>query len=84
MTNYIEMTYDEFHENYKPTDEFFSDGIKALERAINQDYHYVWTVVDAEGDCTAVSNGFHWVNRLEYIITEVPWKDGDEIFVCHD
>lgn len=80
----IEMTYDEFHENYRPTDEFFSDGVKALKRATNQDYHYVWTVVDTEGRYTAVSNGLHWVNRLEYIITEVPWEDENEIWVSND
>lgn len=40
---------------------------------------HVWTVVD-DGEATAISPGFHHVNRLGYIVTENPWSDDiDEV-----
>lgn len=40
----------------------------------------VWTLVDADG-FTLVVSGRHFVNRLEYYITEVPWPEGEEVEV---
>lgn len=36
------------------------------------DYHYVWTVVEAEGKQYA-SPGFHIVDRIGYLIAQKPW-----------
>lgn len=38
------------------------------------DPKYVWTVVEAEGSLY-LAPGFHIVNRLNYIITELPIED---------
>ena len=35
----------------------------------------VWTVLDCEGK-TIVANGYHFVNRMGYIITENPAPEG--------
>lgn len=40
---------------------------------------YVWTILEAEGK-TFYSAGFWRVNRMGYIITEVPWVTGVEEF----
>lgn len=40
----------------------------------------VWTVIDADGDLIA-SNGYHFANRLGYIITEICYPDDIEIEV---
>lgn len=40
----------------------------------------VWTLVDADG-FTLVMSGKHFVNRLEYYITEVPAPKGDYVEV---
>ena len=34
----------------------------------------VWTMVDADGECV-LSAGWHFVNRLHYVITELPHPD---------
>jgi hypothetical protein len=38
----------------------------------------VWTVLDCDG-ALVVGSGFHYVNRVGYIITEVPVPPGDSI-----
>lgn len=40
------------------------------------DPHLVWTIVDCEGKL-CVSPGFHIVNRIDYVVCEVPWTDED-------
>ena len=42
------------------------------------DVHRLWTVVDCDGRLYA-SAGFHYVNRLGYIRTEVPWGQTDHL-----
>ncbi|MCA3000347.1 MAG: hypothetical protein ING75_17300 [Rhodocyclaceae bacterium] len=39
-----------------------------------------WTVVDVDGKLI-VSSGFHFVNRLNYILTEVPFAEAEDIDV---
>ena len=41
--------------------------------------YHVWTIVDGEGNRCYLLNGWHVVNRLGYVFTEVPWIEGDEI-----
>ena len=35
----------------------------------------IWTLVDCNGKCYIIP-GWHYVNRMNYFITEKPWKDG--------
>ena len=37
---------------------------------------HVWTIVDCDGKLY-VSPGFHFVNRLDYVLCDVPWTDED-------
>jgi hypothetical protein len=42
------------------------------------DCHVVWTEVeDLEGNGTVLLPGFHFVNRVSYLISEKPWTDED-------
>jgi hypothetical protein len=38
--------------------------------------HRVWTIVDCEGHLY-VSPGYRVVNRIDYVLCEVPWTDED-------
>ena len=39
--------------------------------------NHLWTII--EGDIhTWFAPGYHLVNRLGYIITQIPWQDGQE------
>jgi hypothetical protein len=49
-----------------------------LEHVRAQDPHVVWTLVEEDGAELIVA-GMRTVNRLMYLITEVPWTDGDTV-----
>lgn len=47
---------------------------KDLEIVRNYDLDYVWTVVDGESDAQWIVPGFHFVNRVCYLVTENPHR----------
>jgi len=81
------MTEDEFEEKYRPKQNHLEDAAfngwmyetygPEFEHVQAQDHKVVWTYVDTDGD-GAIVPGFAWVNRLGYILTEVPWETGEE------
>jgi hypothetical protein len=57
---------------------------KEIEFVKQQPANNIWTVLDVDGG-TIYANGYHHVNRMGYIITEVPWVDGEDTDVIdHD
>jgi hypothetical protein len=40
------------------------------------DPHRVWTIVDCDGHLY-VNPGYRFVNRIDYVLCEVPWTDED-------
>jgi len=41
----------------------------------------VWTIIDGEGERMYIIAGMHWVNRINYVITEEEWQDENEEYV---
>lgn len=54
---------------------FYETFGKELEKVRAIDGQYVWIMIEV-GDKWYISPGYHLVNRMYYIITEVPWKEG--------
>jgi hypothetical protein len=87
------MTYEEFIEKYKPvTNHLFKD--RSLDNKMFEtfgeelDYilknifkNIVWTVIEGEDDNWYISTGYHIVNRLGYIITEIPYESEFEFLI---
>ena len=86
----IKLTYDEFEAQFKPVenpdhdhgvfqfdayDKNDSDFLEFM--SVNYPNH-IWTRIDGEDGCIYNINGWHIVNRIDYIITEIPW------LTCHD
>ena len=42
----------------------------------------VWTLVEGDFGLSLIQPGFHFVNRLGYLVTQVPYDDQMEIFVA--
>lgn len=69
----------EFEEKYKPIDARPDEGLWtwAEVRAAKIPTERVWTVVETgdpeDGSWYAVP-GFHIVNKIDYVVTEVPWE----------
>jgi hypothetical protein len=82
--NYTEYQgWDEWAEKYKPIknpfrhdqeEVMFETYGEELDFVRNRGNEYIWTW--SQGDqCDIISAGYHFVNRLGYYITEVPWTN---------
>lgn len=40
------------------------------------DNHYIWTYGDGDDGGGYIWNGYHYINRIGYFISTVPWEDG--------
>ena len=74
------MTFAEWEEKYKPVsiveNELFSQDYAELKDPRCADNcSNLWTVIEADNGDWIISNGFHLVNRVGYILTEVPWEE---------
>ena len=91
-----EITWDEFDEKYIPVKNHIDDNASyggVMFETYGEEYDYVKHITETEplrvwtvlGDCgaTDVVSGWHYVNRLGYIITENP-ADDDHIDVINE
>lgn len=90
----IKMTYDEFIEKYKPIqntitnrDEFngwmfetYGEDDEYIRKVAQEKPNTVWTIYDDD----TMTNGWHYVNRFAYFITEVPFEDNVVIEIDFD
>lgn len=82
------MTYDEFIDTFRPVKNHFEDaafdGYLFETYAEQADYvrwqpeRRIWTIIEGDDGELYLVDGYHWVNRLGYFITEVPWSPGFE------
>lgn len=91
-TNHKQISEDDFYDTYKPvknpfeTDapwggamlETYGRDLEHVEKVLKTAPDTVWTVLDVDGALIA-SSGFHHVNRMGYIITEVPVAAGETV-----
>jgi len=79
------MDYEEWAEKFKPIKNTIDsnaafDGTmfetfgKELEAVKSANPLYVWTLVDGDEGESIISNGYHFVNRIGYFITEIPFE----------
>ena len=81
---FIEMDYFTWLEKFRPvnkpgTDHIAFDTHEDVEFLKKQRADCIWTLVDCPeyGQCVII-NGCHWINRMEYYVTEVPFNESDE------
>lgn len=82
------ITNQEWEDTYLPmTNHLTNEGISyetygdELDYVSQQDENFVWTEMDGDNGVYIVS-GYHYVNRIQYYITNVPWTEDTEIVVC--
>ena len=67
----IQPNEDTFHfESLKEVEDYL------LENNLNygeERYRHIWTMVDGDNDSVVLINGFHFVNRLGYVLCQIPW-----------
>lgn len=84
----VRITEDEFYEKFKPIKNHIDDNASfdgCMYETYDKEFEFVcqknqtspnhiWTIVDIDGDLV-ITNGLHFVNRMGYLITEVPFED---------
>ena len=92
MDNFVELTFDEWCEQYKPIKnhidtnasfdgEMFETYGEELEFVKAADEDRIWMYGDGDDGGSYIWNGWHFVNRIGYFITEVPCPDNTTIQV---
>lgn len=88
------MTWDEWEATYKPmrnpnsTDpgfwgcmfETYGDDVDTMKQLGLPNTHF-WTMVDGGDIYLDLTSGVHWVDRLGYFVTELPWTE--EVYVTN-
>jgi len=84
MTKFVEMTYSEWEDKFKPITnnlakypdginfETYGDEVEFVQSKIDE--RLVWTWLDADM-CSVICNGYHYVNRLNYFVCDVPYEE---------
>lgn len=52
-----------------------------LEKLQSTDNQYIWTVIEGDNQKWYIVPGWHIVNREWYIITSIPWKEGQRDYL---
>jgi hypothetical protein len=87
-SKFIEMTMEEWEATYKPIKNHIDSNASFQDESgqgimfetygdeytfVNsQDHAHIWTYGDGDNGGSYIWNGYHYVNRLGYFITEVP------------
>lgn len=80
----VSLTWQEFEEQFKPIPNHFHENDPYLHfETYGEEDEFVRTFIDQKrvwtytdiGNGSVVCEGYHWVNRLGYFITEIPWED---------
>ena len=58
--------------------ETFGEELEYVKQKNNKN---IWTIVDTDGDDLLILAGFHFVNRLGYLITPEAWEDEYEQYL---
>jgi len=90
MPNLIQLTEDEWFEQFKPipnhidNNASFNDDEQGymfetygeeLEFVKAQEPNRIWTYFDGDDGGTYISDGYHVVNRIGYFVTALPYDD---------
>jgi len=87
-TKFVELTWDEWVEKFKPIknhitkypnehseyESFETYGAEQEFVASKIDERLVWTMGDGDM-CTYLSNGYHYINRINYYVCAVPYEE---------
>tara|TARA_A100001201_G_scaffold97919_1_gene84455 strand:+ start:591 stop:899 length:309 start_codon:yes stop_codon:yes gene_type:complete len=85
--DYELLSYEEWEKKYKPIEK--SKGHIFFETHDEKDIEFlkdfesknsflnIWTLVDGDDDELFIDSGWRYVNRLNYIVTEIPRESAD-------
>lgn len=79
------MTFDEWEKKYKPITltegELMSCDYAELKHPRRTEKN-LWTVIEGDDAGIYITNDFHFVNRLGYVLTEVDFDEPKDVEIC--
>ena len=93
MANKKPLTVKQFDDYFKPIERDdecgymidFSNEAEQIAKELIQEnnlttkpYQHVWTVVDGDSGKLCTINGWHYINRIGYMVCKTPWGNGTE------
>ena len=67
----IQPNEDTFHfETLKEVEDYLAENNLDYGEEL---YRHIWTMVDGDNDTVVLINGCHFVNRLGYVVCQIPW-----------
>lgn len=60
-----------------PDEQMFETYGEEVEFVQKADNKYIWTYLQGD-ECDLICAGYHYVNRLGYYISEIPWENEDD------
>jgi hypothetical protein len=87
------ITYDTWTAKFKPLEnangeimpfETYGGELEVVKFFLKHAPHRIWTEVDGDKGKTGIVEGFHFVNRLRYFITEVPYDPSYFYWVIYE
>jgi len=84
--NTKEITYEQFEKKYRPIKnkfveeapyngcffETYGEDIDFIQ-SVKED-NKIWTLIDSDNENSYIVAGFHYINRVGYFVTEIPWE----------
>jgi len=87
----LEITEDNFYEVFKPQQNHLDDNASfdgCMYETFGEEVDYVfnlakttkrvWTIIEGDDDTIFYCAGFHYVNRIGFLVCEVEYEDGQE------
>lgn len=93
MTTYTQktMTFEDWFDKFEPmtnhlvthvnTTVFETYGEESA-YVYSIDPHFVWTEMDGDDGGVYIVEGRHFVNRICYYVTRLPWLEGESYDIC--
>jgi hypothetical protein len=72
------MTEDEFDNQFTPVPDEDGETVRPSDDDLDPQSLYLWTIVGADDGSLMVVSGWHYVNRIGYLVTKEPWTEPTE------
>lgn len=73
------LTEDQFDTLFTIVPDDQGEEIRPDLNGLDASSRHVWTLVDGDNGGSYLITGYHWVNRIGYVITEQPWDHDYEV-----
>jgi len=94
MDNIITITEDQFYEKFNPVKNHLDDNASFdgclfetygeqvdFVFELSQKEKRVWTIIEGENDSMFYITGFHYVNRIGFLVTEEEYTEETEVII---